>query len=54
MLNFPEKFITGKDVKIRFKNRVHHTIFSVLEVKRSKIKSKQKVLVLSRFLISFL
>ena len=31
-LNFPELFLTGKYVKIKFKKRGHHTIFSVLEI----------------------
>ena len=34
---FTELCIVGKYVKIRFKNRGHHAIFSVLEVKKSKI-----------------
>ena len=33
-LNFLELSMTGKCVKIRFKNSGHHGIFSVLEVKR--------------------
>ena len=39
-LNFPELFIIGKIVKIRFKNRGHHAIFSILEINRSKILQK--------------
>ena len=33
---FSEFFIIGEYVEIRFKNRGHHAIFSVLEIKRSK------------------
>ena len=36
-MNLPDFFIIGKYVKIRFKNRCHHAIFSVLEAKISKI-----------------
>ena len=39
-LNFPELFVRGKYLKIRFRNRGHHAIFSVLEVKRSIILQK--------------
>ena len=39
-LNFPELFIIGKYVKIRFKNRDHPAIFAVLEINRSKILQK--------------
>ena len=39
-LNFPELFVIGKYVKISFKNRGHHAILSVLEIKRSKILQK--------------
>ena len=40
MINFPELVITGKYVKIRFKNSGHHAIFLVLEINRSKILTK--------------
>ena len=39
-LNFPELFVIGKDVKIRFKSRLHCVIFSVLEIIKSKILQK--------------
>ena len=39
-LNIPEMFIIEKYVEIRFENRGHHIIFSVLEVKRSKVLQK--------------
>ena len=53
-LNFPDLFIIGKYVKIRFKNRSHHAIFWVLEVKRSKTLQKlNKRDFLFTFLVSF-
>ena len=39
-LNFPELFIIGKYEKIGLKTGDHHPVFSVLEVKTSKILQK--------------
>ena len=39
-LVYPEFYIIRKYVKMRFKIKGHHTISSVLEVKRSKILQK--------------
>ena len=52
-INLPELFITGKYVKIKFKNGVTVLLQRVLEVKRSKMLQKIEELSLFTFLVSF-
>ena len=53
-LFFPELFIIGKYVKIRFKNRYHYGIASVLEVKRSKVLQKLTKETVFAYILGFL